>query len=99
MRRVRYAPFFDRTLHRGVYNFAWWVPNAEQAEHDDLAILPVVGDAPEYRDAKRAARGDAAPAVGEGFTKALEAEVHRTLLDQLGPVDAERLRTRTSTRC
>jgi len=69
----------------------WWVPNREQAEQGDLAILPQTPDASAYRAAKRAARGDAAPEVAPGFTAALGAGVRRTLLDQLGPEEAERL--------
>jgi hypothetical protein len=90
-RRVRYAPFSDREVHRGVYNFAWWVPNRDQAENEDTAVLQAADDASDYRTAKREARGDASPTIGEGFTGPLRDEVRRTLLGQLGKEEAERL--------
>ncbi|MEN8158617.1 MAG: heme-dependent oxidative N-demethylase subunit alpha family protein [Myxococcota bacterium] len=91
-RRVRYAPFCDRRVHRGVYNFAWWVPNSEQEEDQDLAILQDAGNASDYRTAKQEARGDGSPTIGGGFTEPLRAEVRRTLLSQLGKEEAQRLR-------
>lgn len=90
-RRVRYAPFCDRAVHRGVYNFAWWVPSREQEENEDVAVLQDAGNAGEYRTAKQEARGDGSPAIGEGFTETLETEVRRTLLSQLGKQEAQRL--------
>jgi hypothetical protein len=91
-RSVRYAPFHDRTGHRGVYDFTWWVPNREQAENEDLAVLSDAGEASPYRAAKRKARGASSPTVGEGFTEPLRAEVRRTILGHLGREEARRLR-------
>jgi hypothetical protein len=89
---VRYAPFHDRTGHRRVYDFTWWVPNREQEENEDLAVFHDAGDALRYQNAKRAARGSRSPTTGEGFTEPLRAEVRRTLSSHLRGEEAERLR-------
>jgi hypothetical protein len=91
-RPVRYAPFCDRSAHRAGYDFTWWVPNREQEGKEDLAVFHDSGDALRYRAAKRAARGDRSPTLGEGFTEPLRAEVRRTLLSHLQEQEAQRLR-------
>jgi hypothetical protein len=68
------------------------VPNREQEGKEDLAVFHDSGDALRYRAAKRAARGDRSPTLGEGFTEPLRAEVRRTLLSHLQEQEAQRLR-------